>query len=61
MTVDAYTTDQNLTAPGTWNEQLSTVGGTATFYVGGKVTTGTNQVAGVYTNVTGFPVTVNYQ
>jgi hypothetical protein len=60
MTVDTYTTDQGA-GPGPWAQQLNAISGSATFYVGGTVHSGTNQVAGVYTNATGFPVTVNYQ
>lgn len=61
MIVNTYTTDQNQTAPNMWNQQLDALNGDATFYVGGTVHVAASQMAGVYTNATGFPVTVNYQ
>jgi hypothetical protein len=60
MTVDTYTTDQ-VGGAGMWSEQLNPISGSATFYVGATVHAGVGQVAGVYTNALGFPVTVNYQ
>jgi hypothetical protein len=61
MTVDSYTTDQGA-GSGPWTMQLDAISGSATFYVGATVhSVVVGQVAGVYTNTTGFPVMVNYQ
>jgi hypothetical protein len=60
MTVNTYTTDQTVVTPGTsWYGTLGTSG--TTFHVGGTVNVAANQAAGLYQNLTGFPVTVNYQ
>jgi len=61
MKVNTFTTDQGA-GSGPWTQQLNAVSGSATFYVGGTVNSIIlGQPAGVYTNSTGFPVTVNYQ
>ena len=64
MIVNQYTT--NLTGGnGSWVGQLDG-SGSLTFWVGGTVNTNwiapeTTQAPGLYQNLTGFPVTVNYQ
>jgi len=60
MTVDTYTTDQTVVTPSSWYGQLG-VSGDATFYVGGTVHVAASQTPGLYQNLAGFPVTVNYQ
>jgi hypothetical protein len=59
MTVDAFTTNKVVVTPTTWQGTLT--GGSETFYVGGRCTVNPNQFAGLYQNMTGFPVTVNYE
>ena len=60
MTVGTFTTDQTVVTPGTsWYGTLGSSG--TTFHVGGTVNVNANQPAGLYQNLTGFPVTVNYQ
>ena len=60
MTVNTFTTDQTVVTPGTsWYGTLGSSG--TTFHVGGTVNVNANQPAGLYQNLTGFPVTVNYQ
>lgn len=60
MTVNAYTTDQTVLNPGSsWYGVLGSSG--TTFYVGATVNVQANQTPGIYENLTGFPVTVNYQ
>jgi hypothetical protein len=61
MIVNTLTTDATYVSPGLWDMQLTSSPGDATFHVGGTVWVGANQLAGVYTNATAFPVTVNYQ
>jgi hypothetical protein len=61
MLVDTYTCDQQQTAPDMWRQQLDALNGDATFYVGGTCHVNPNQLAGLYTNAAGFPVTVNYE
>jgi hypothetical protein len=61
MDVDQYTCDQQQTAPDMWRQQLDVLNGDATFYVGATCTVHPNQLAGLYTNAAGFPVTVNYE
>jgi len=60
MPVNTYTTNQTFVSLGKWSQTLDGSGG-ATFYVGATVNVAASQHSGVYTNLAGFPVTVNYQ
>ena len=59
MLVNTYTTDKTTVTPSTWRGVLT--GGVSTFYVGGTCNVSANQSPGLYENLVGFPVTVNYE
>ena len=61
MLVNTFTCDQQQTAPDMWRQQLDALNGDATFYVGATCHVTGGQLAGLYTNAAGFPVTVNYE
>jgi hypothetical protein len=59
MIVNTFTTDKTNLTPSTWRGTLT--GGNETFHVGGTCNVNANQFAGLYQNLVGFPVTVNYE
>jgi hypothetical protein len=59
MIVNTYTTDKVVVTASTWRGVLT--GGNSTFYVGGTCNVLALQSPGLYQNLIGFPVTVNYE
>jgi hypothetical protein len=60
MIVNGYTTDQNVITPGsTWYGTFGPNG--TTVHIGATVSVSAGQPSGIYKNLTGFPVTFNYQ
>jgi hypothetical protein len=60
MTVNTLTVDATVLGGGHWTAVLDG-SGEVTFHVGGTCHVLGSQEAGLYTNLTAFPVTVNYQ
>jgi len=60
MVVNSFTTDQAIISPGTtWSGTFGANG--TTFHIGATVHVSANQPPGLYQNLAGFPVIVNYQ